>query len=258
MRAGLPRARRGPGSPSRRAGAYAPGVQALSKLRGRLAELADLGSVEMLSEWDLRVTMPREGASARAEQLGTLARLTHERATVGGDRRVAGRARRRGAGGLDRDIVRLARRDWERARGVPAELAVELAQAAPRAGAWQAAVRTTTSRPSRRRSSATSSSRAPTGMFRGGAGEPYEALLGDYDFGLRTEECTLFGELAERLPPLVAEAHPYAAARAGGAGRGAADRRRRHPAPSRRRRRSWRVDVSTHPFTAWMSRRDSA
>ena len=53
---------------------------------------------------------------------------------------MAGRARRRELDGLDRDIVRLARRDWERARRVPEELAAELARASAEGQqSWQAA-----------------------------------------------------------------------------------------------------------------------
>ncbi len=104
-------------------------MNALAKLRGRVAELADLASLEMLAGWDQLVMMPSEGAPARAQQLGTLARLTHERATA--DEIGAWLAELDGQGldAVDRDIVRLARRDWERARRVPTELAGELARA---------------------------------------------------------------------------------------------------------------------------------
>ena len=58
-----------------------------------MAELADLSTVEMLLHWDQLVTMPEEGAVGRAHQLGTLAGLTHERATAAEVGRVAFRAR---------------------------------------------------------------------------------------------------------------------------------------------------------------------
>jgi hypothetical protein len=110
--------------------AYSRRVSApLEKLRGRLAELSDLAAVEMLVHWDQLVMMPADGAATRAQQLGTLARLTHERATaeeIGGLlEELEGVALEE----LDRDIVRLASRDWSRARRVPEELAVELARA---------------------------------------------------------------------------------------------------------------------------------
>src|ERR1039458_4695462 len=98
-----------------------------------MAQLADLDSLEMLATWDQMVMMPSEGAEVRAHQLSTLAGLTHERAT---DEEIAGWLAELEAEGpeedldeLDCDIVRLARRDWERARRVPAELAAERSRA---------------------------------------------------------------------------------------------------------------------------------
>src|SRR5271154_3855217 len=85
---------------------------ALEKLRGRLAELSDLAAVEMLVHWDQLVMMPAAGATTRAQQLGALARLTHERATaeeIGG---LLEELEGVELEELDRDIVRLASRDW--------------------------------------------------------------------------------------------------------------------------------------------------
>jgi carboxypeptidase Taq len=101
----------------------------MQRLRERLAELSDLSGVQMLLEWDQMVMMPSAGGASRAQQLGTLARLTHERATAQelGDwlEELEGAQLE----GLEGDIVRLARRDWERARRGPGYLA-----AGPRGG----------------------------------------------------------------------------------------------------------------------------
>jgi carboxypeptidase Taq len=236
-------------------------VHTLEQLRNRMAELADLAAIEMLLGWDQLVTMPQEGAVARAQQLGALARLTHERATaaeLGGwldelDGALLDE--------LDRDIVRLARRDWERARRVPEELAVDLAHAST-AGqeSWRLA-----------RAHDDFSAFVPAlernvelarahGQCLAGEGEsPYEALLGGYDFGLRIEELRrVFGALAVELPPLAAQARvnsprrtlavPIAAQQTAVAG----TLRRLGVEDS-----SWRVDVSAHPFTAWIGHGDT-
>src|SRR5271163_4354091 len=104
-------------------------MNALEQLRERMAELTDLASIEMLASWDQLVMMPAAGVGARAQQLGVLARLAHERATAAeiGEwlQEIDGQA----LDEIDRDIVRLARRDWERARRVPEALAAELARA---------------------------------------------------------------------------------------------------------------------------------
>ncbi len=234
---------------------------ALEQLRDRMAELADLSAVEMLAVWDQLVTMPGEGAPARAHQLGTLARLTHERATSEEVGRWLAELDGATLAELDADIARIARRDWERVRRVPTELAVERAQAGAQGQeSWRLA-----------RESDDFAAFAPAlqrnvelarayGESLAEPGErPYDALLGEFDFGLTTAELRrLFGALAHELPPLVAEAEqrsprralavPVAAQEAAVAGtlrRVGVDEA------------SWRVDVSAHPFTAWVGQRDS-
>src|ERR1039458_7637300 len=236
-------------------------VLALEKLRTRMAELADLQSVEMLLHWDQLVMMPGEGAVARAQQLGALARLTHERATAEelGDwlSELDGVV----LDELDRDIVRLARRDWERARRVPEELAVDLARAsADGQESWRLA-----------RADDDFSAFAGAlernvelarayGECLAEEGEsPYDALLSDYDFGLRTEDLRrLFGALAVALPPLVAQAQGCSPRRAL---EGPVSAQQVAVASTLGRlgvdATSWRVDVSAHPFTAWIGRRDT-
>jgi carboxypeptidase Taq len=241
-------------------------MNALEQLRGRMAELNDLASLEMLAGWDQLVMMPAEGARARAQQLGVLARLTHERATapeigtwlaeIDG---LAGAGETLGE--IDGDIARLARRDWERARRVPEELAAELAEASA-AGqeSWRVA-----------RENDDFSAFAPAltrnvelarayGECVAEDGEStYEALLGDYDYGLRTAELRrVFGALARKLPPLAAEASvrtprrslrvPVAAQQVA-----VANTLARLGVDAA----SWRVDVSAHPFTAWVGQGDS-
>jgi carboxypeptidase Taq len=236
-------------------------MPALEKLRGRVAELADLTCIEMLLSWDQLVMMPGAGAGGRAQQLATLARLTHERATAPALGEWLHELDGAELEELDRDVVRLARRDWERARRVPEELAADLARGhAEGQESWQQA-----------RANDDFAAFAPAlernvelarayGQCVAGEGESaYEALLGDYDFGLRTHELRrIFAALAEKLPPLVERARvctprrtlevPVAAQQAAVAGTlrrlGVDDA-------------SWRVDVSAHPFTAWMGRRDT-
>jgi len=236
-------------------------VDALEQLRSRMAELADLASVEMLLHWDQLVTMPVQGAAGRAQQLGALARLTHERATAAEIGDWLGELDGAVLDELDRDVVRLARRDWERARRVPDELAAELARAST-AGqeSWRVARASDdfgAFAPALERNMELA--RAYGECLAEEGGSAYEALLGDYDFGLRSEELRrVFGALAEALPPLVAEARVRSPARTLQAPVGA---QQQAVAATLRRlgvdAESWRVDVSEHPFTAWMGRRDT-
>jgi carboxypeptidase Taq len=248
---------------------YAPiTMSALEQLRNRLAELVDLGAVEMLLSWDQLVMMPAEGAGDRAEQLATLARLTHERATAAElgqwlDELEEGQAGERGAqlDELDRDIVRIARRDWERARRVPEDLAAELSRASA-AGqeSWQRARAEddfAAFAPALQRNVELARDRAQCLLQEHQS--PYEALLGDYDFGLRVVDLQrVFEALAAQLPPLVQDARVRSPHRALAVPEGA---QRAAVAGVLRRlgvdRASWRVDVSAHPFTAWMGPRDT-
>lgn len=236
-------------------------MQALEKLRARIAELSDLSSIEMLLGWDQLVMMPAQGAEGRAQQLGTLARLTHERATAQEIGDWLGELDGAVLDQLNGDIVRLARRDWERARRVPDELAVELARASTDGQeSWQRARENddfAAFAPALERN--VELARAYGACVAADGESPYEALLGDYDFGLRTEDLRgVFGALATQLPPLVAQARvssprrslevPVDAQRAAVTGT---------LARLGVEATSWRVDVSAHPFTAWMGRGDS-
>ena len=107
---------------------------ALEQLRGRTAELADLSGVEMLLGWDQLVMMPQQGTEARAQQMSTLARVRHERATASEVGELLEQLEGAQLEGIDADIVRIARRDWDRARRVPDELAAELASASAEGG----------------------------------------------------------------------------------------------------------------------------
>ena len=54
----------------------------IEALRERMAELSDLTALGRLAAWDQRTMMPPAGGPGRGEQLATLERLAHERATA--------------------------------------------------------------------------------------------------------------------------------------------------------------------------------
>jgi carboxypeptidase Taq len=235
---------------------------ALDALRARLAELADLELLGHLAAWDQRTIMPPAGGADRANQLSTLSRLHHERASaeeVGGwlDALESASAE---LGELDRDLVRLARRDYDRQKLVPGDLAAELAQAAA-AGqdVWEAARAAddfAKFAPALERN--VELARAYADCFDGFAG-PYDALLADYDYGLTAQRIQeVFGALGETLPPLVTELsgrprqpplEPPVAAQEVAV---AAVLKRFGVSDD-----SWRLDVSSHPFSTNIGQRDS-
>ena len=161
-------------------------MSALESLHERLAELVDLSSLGRLAAWDQRTMMPPGGAAARAQQLAALERLVHERAT--GDDIGAWLDEIEGDGDLgdvDRDVVRVARRDWDRQRRVPAELAAARVQAAAEGQAvWQdARARSDFAMFAPALERNVELAREYAACF-DDDGHPYDALLADYDYGL--------------------------------------------------------------------------
>ncbi|MFQ5427175.1 MAG: carboxypeptidase M32, partial [Gaiellales bacterium] len=186
-------------------------MDALDELRVRLAEVADLEKVAGLLGWDQQAVMPPAGADARASQRATIRRLAHERFISDETGRLIERAARL-TQGLDYDsdaasLVRIASRDYEKERRVPAELAAEMSAAATKAHeAWVEARRTSSfplflpfleeSLELRRRY---------LDCFEKAA-RPYDILLDDYEPGATTAEVeAIFAELRDGLVPLIAE-----------------------------------------------------
>jgi carboxypeptidase Taq len=101
------------------------------ELRARLAEHNDLQSAAALLRWDQTTYMPEGGNAARARQLATLDRLAHEKLTDPTLRRLldtcSPAAEREGDGSFAARLVRVARRDVERATRVPGRFVAELA-----------------------------------------------------------------------------------------------------------------------------------
>ena len=236
-------------------------MSTLEKLHERMAELTDLGALEMLAGWDQLVMMPSEGAGARAHQLAALAGIAHGRATA---EEIGDWLLELDGSDLseqDRDVVRLARRDWERARRVPAELAADLSRAHAEGQECWAHARANDDFASF--ASALQRNvelaQAYADCLATGKGERYQELLQDWDFGLQTDELRrIFAALAQELPPLVADARVHSPRRELSV---PVDAQQTAVAGVLRRvgvdAASWRVDVSAHPFTSWMGRRDT-
>src|SRR3954451_22068280 len=99
----------------------------MGELRRRLAEVADLENLGQLLAWDQEVVMPPAGAEWRAQQRATVERLAHERFVDDRVGELLDAAVPESE--LDRDLIRVARRDFEVARRVPGDLVEELAHA---------------------------------------------------------------------------------------------------------------------------------
>src|SRR5437660_1717865 len=104
------------------------------ELRGRLAEISDLGKTAALLAWDQQVMMPPKGAALRAEQLATVGRIAHQKFTSAEVGKLLDDLRGWGEeheyDSLEASLVRVAARDWEKSSKVPADLRAEMSRSA--------------------------------------------------------------------------------------------------------------------------------
>jgi len=230
----------------------------LDRLKNALAELDDLRHAEAVLDWDSRVSMPHNGAAARADATATITTLIHERFVSDEIGALLEELRpleqERGHDSVEGALIRLTRREWERARRVPSELTGEISRAAGIAvAAWdeaKAASDFPSFAPHLERM--VELKREYVACFPP-TEEAYDVLLDEYEEGMTTAEVTrVFDRLKEVLVPLV-EAQRDAAGD---------DEFLRGPFPIERQyeaayrvldafgfdQRSWRLDETPHPF----------
>ena len=175
----------------------------LERLKRALAQVADLKHAESILDWDSRVSMPHAGALARAHATATITRLAHERFVSEeiGELldELAPVERESGPDSVEGALIRLTRREWERARRVPPDLAGELSHAGSVAvAAWDEA-----------KAASDFASFVPhlermlelkhryIACFPS-TDTPYDVVLDDYEEGMTTAQVT---EVFERLKP---------------------------------------------------------
>ena len=102
----------------------------LNELKIRLLEVNDLNSANALLEWDQSTYMPTGGGAARARQSATLSRLAHEKLTDPAVGRLLDDLRPYEESlpydSDDAALIRVARREFERAVKVPSTFVAEL------------------------------------------------------------------------------------------------------------------------------------
>jgi len=180
-----------------------------TELKTRLAEIQDLRSAGHILGWDEQVMMPPRGARIRAEQLATIERIAHEKFISDEIGRLLdelqGESEELPYDSDEASLVRVTRRDWEKARRVPPELRAEITRAASNAlPVWIEARK------------ASDFSQFQPALQRNldlvhryvecfePADEPYDVLLDDYEQGMTTAEVrAVFDELKRELPPLI-------------------------------------------------------
>jgi carboxypeptidase Taq len=176
-------------------------------LEDRLAMISDVNAARKILNWDRQTYMPEGGIAARAEQSATLSCLVHEMLFSEETARLLDSLDEPEADSEGSAMVRLARREYERAAKLPNDLVKELSRATALAQpAWERA---------RARSDWTSFEphlekivplQRESAECLGYEDHPYDALLDLYEPGAekaRLQE--IFEELKAELVPLIHE-----------------------------------------------------
>ncbi len=243
----------------------------LQGLKERLGQVADIGHASALAHWDQLTMMPPRGTDARAESLATLTRISHELFVADETGRLldGAAAELNGADpdGDDVRLIKLTRREWNKARRVPAELAAELAHASSVGEEAWAAARATSDFagfiPYLEHNVELARRYVECHIGADDFDCAYDVLLDDYEPGMKTAEVkVLFDELKAELVPVIdrvtaagfdVDEHPLSA---------------RFPLHGQRAlidevvakmgfdSQAWRIDDTLHPFATQIGHGD--
>src|SRR5256714_1224778 len=232
-----------------------------------LGTIHDLEGVSSLVAWDQETMMPPQGAEGRADQRATVVRLSHELVVSAELGRLLEELRpledELPYDSDDAGLLRMARRDHEKACRVPAELRAELSRAGSLGlGAWlEARARQDFGILLPHLERQLEVKRRYVACF-DPAEDDYDVLLDDFEPGLTTAEAeSVLEELKDELVPLVAAVPDLDrvedVARAGPFD---VEAQKRFSVELLRElgfeADSWRLDPTEHPFAMAASLRD--
>lgn len=181
----------------------------LNELKNRLAEISDLTSAASVLGWDQQTYMPPGGAAGRAQQLATLSHIAHEKFI---DDKIGylleglhDYAQSLPYDSDDASLIRVTKRDYDKARKVPPALISEITQASARAfEAWRKAKaesRFATFSPYLQRNLDLKKRYAEC---LGYTDRIYDPLLDQYEPGMKTSQVEgIFADLKKEIVPLV-------------------------------------------------------
>jgi carboxypeptidase Taq len=183
-------------------------TDALEQLKSRLGDYESLDTLASLLTWDQRTMMPPAGFQHRANHVSLLQRLSHQTLI---DPEVGQLLDELEARDLDPDswdgaLVRVARRDYQKAVQVPVELSAEMVRAAAEsAPGWVEAKATSNFDLFLPLMERNVELRHRYVECFGAQAEPYDVLLDDFEPEMKTAEVTrIFAEIKPELAELIA------------------------------------------------------
>jgi carboxypeptidase Taq len=235
-------------------------------LRRRLGELQDLEKTAAVLGWDEETKMPPLGAAARAEQRATIARILHEHHIAPELGELLEQLRpfesEHEPESFEASLVRVARRDYERAIRVPVDLRADLSRHASHSyRAWLQAREQQDYEvlfPFLER--ALELRHRYVDCF-APYDDPYDPLLGIYEPGMKTAEVEpIFERLKEALIPMIGTFSEAGVDDSSLRGHFPRDAQRRFSLTVLERwgmdRTAWRLDKTVHPFMTAFSPSD--
>lgn len=172
-------------------------------LRTRMTELRDLNGLIGLATWDQETGLPPKAEAARASQLATAQAIVHQRLVDPrlGEWLDAAQAQTED----EQAMVRLLKRERERAVKLPERLVKAIAQAQSKAlSAWREARTARSYSVFQPRLEELVALRREQADAWGHEGERYDALLESYEPGMRVQRLLpVLEQLAAKLKPLV-------------------------------------------------------
>ncbi len=231
-----------------------------STLKTRLAEIHDLNKVAAMLNWDQRTQMPARGGRVRAEQMATLGQIAHEKFISDEIGRLLDELRPYEESlpydSDDASLIRVTRRDWDKARRVPAELRAQMARTASLASeAWVEARQRSQFDVFAPHLQKNIELKHRYVEYHDESEHVYDILLDDYEPGMKTLDVRrVFDDLKQDLVPLIAAVAER--------GRPVDDSCLRGSFPAEQQRAfvtgiikgfgfkddSWRLDPTVHPF----------
>jgi carboxypeptidase Taq len=182
----------------------------LVELKQRLREISDLHSAEAVLGWDQATYMPPGGAEARGRQLALLSRLGHERLVEPAIGRLLDSltpwAETQGADSDAAALVRVTRRDFDRATRVPSAFIQRVSEhAAASYHAWERARPANDFAAVRPLLEKTVELSRELAAYYTGYAHPFDALIDLAEDGMTVAAVrALFTELRAGLVPLIA------------------------------------------------------
>ena len=181
----------------------------LDRLKQRLSDVTDLEHANSVLSWDESVYMPPGGTAARASQMATLARLSHDMFTHEETGRLlaAAASELNGAGPEtdDASLIRVSQRDYDLAKRVPSSLVAEISQHGAIAyEAWKRAREENDYAAFAPYLEKTIELSRRVADHLGYEDQPYDALLDYFEPGMKTTDVqATFADLKDALVPLV-------------------------------------------------------